>query len=160
MQKLGLVALCRVRHVYAADRLSVVLVNSAGEQTADDLTVQLPVQANTVMRPGDPPLLVLHLYDPDAKDGHTSLAPGPCPDALSFTQRLVRRAAATLVHIPIPGRRHWLDGLTPGAIEIGDLYLLQQPVDPLAIAIDVGGQSLTRLLLDEKHAKARPRDAA
>ena len=160
MQKLGLVALCRVRHVYAADRLSVVLVNSAGEQTADDLTVQLPVQANTVMRPGDPPLLVLHLYDPEAKDGHTSLAPGPCPDALSFTQRLVRRAAATLVHIPIPGRRHWLDGLTPGAIEIGDLYLLQQPVDPLAIAIDMGGQSLTRLLLDEKHAKARPRDAA
>ncbi len=160
MQKLGLVALCKVRHVYAADRLSVLLMNSAGEQMRDDLTLQLPVLANTIQRRMDPPLLVLKLYDPKAADGHTSLGPGPCPDALAFTAKQIRRSAATLIHIPIPDTRYWLESLQPGSIEIGDLYLLPAPVDPMAIAIDLSGQSLTRLLLDANHARARPRDAA
>jgi len=54
-QMLGLVALCKVRHVYAADRLSVMLINSGGHPTTDDLTIQLPVRAQTIQRPGEPP---------------------------------------------------------------------------------------------------------
>lgn len=159
-QRLGLVALCKVRHVYAADRLSVMLINSAGKQMLDDLTVQLPVDTNTIMRPGDPPLLVLKLFDPKAKDGHTSLALGPCPEAAKFTKSLIRKAAATLVHIPIPQRRSWLDSLTPGSIEIGDLLLLDHDPDPQTIAIAMSGRSLTQLLLAGRHAKVRPSDAA
>jgi hypothetical protein len=159
-QRLGLVALCKVRHVYAADRLSVMLVNSAGKQMRDDLTVQLPVDANTIMRPGDPPLIVLKLFDPGAKDGHTSLAPGPCPEAANFTRRLIRKAAATMVHIPIPDRSTWLDGLTPGSIEIGDLLLLDRDPDPQSIALAMSGRWLSELLVGHEHAKARSTDAA
>jgi len=158
--KLGLVALCKVRHVYAADRLSVILINSAGKLMADDLTVQLPVHANTIMRPGDPPLLALRLFDPAAKDGHTSLAPGPCPEAAQYTKLLVRKSVATLLHIPIPERRSWLDALSPGAIEIGDLYLLDTVPDPQSIAIAISGRSLTQLLIGANYAIARPQDAA
>lgn len=159
-QMLGLVALCKVRHVYAADRLSVYLINSAGAQTHDDLTLQLPVLANTILRPGEPPLLSLRLFDPQAADGKTSDAPGPCPVAAKCTRKLLSGSAATLVHIPVPARDQWLDGLQPGSIEIGDLYLLPIAPDPEAIAVAIAGaRSLSRVLLDRGYARAR-HDAA
>jgi hypothetical protein len=159
-QMLGLVALCKVRHVYSADRMSVYLVNSAGEQTHDDLTLQLPVLANTIMRPGDPPLMALKLFDPLAADGKTSDAPGPCPAAAKFTRRVLTQFQATLMHVPIPARDQWLDGLQPGSIEIGDLYLLPIAPDPESIAVAIAGaKSLSRVLVDRGFAKAR-HDAA
>jgi hypothetical protein len=125
-QLFGLVAPVRIRHVYAADRVSVQLLDLYGESTRDDLTIQLPCVANHVMRRSDPPLPVLRLYDPGASDGHTAMAPGPCPEARRFTERQLRAAAGVVCHIPIPnGNPHWLEGLQPGAIERGELYLIR-----------------------------------
>jgi hypothetical protein len=161
-QMLGLVAMCKVRHVYAADRYSVMLINSAGQQTADDLTIQLPVRAQTIERPGDPPLLVLKLYDPNATGGHTSMAEGPCPSARTFARKLVQGAKAALVHVPVPARHEWLSGLQPGSIELGDLYLLPEKPDPrsIAIAMPSTAVSLSRALIEAGMAKARSTDAA
>jgi len=120
----GLVTPCKVRHVYAGDRLSLQLADDAGHlMPDDDLTIQLPVRAQTVTRLGDPPLPALNLFDPHAADGHTSEAPGPCPVARSFVRRLCERAIFTVLHLPLPPRRGWLNSLCPGAIEIGELWL-------------------------------------
>lgn len=125
-QLLGIVALCRVRYVYAADRLSVMLLASDGGETGDDVTLQLPCVGNSVQRPGDPPLLALRLFDPAAEDGKTSLAPGPCPDATRATKRALRDCGVTAVHLPIMPRRGWMESLTPGILMQGELYLLPQ----------------------------------
>lgn len=130
----GLIVPVRVRHVYAADRFSLQLLNSYGhEMPKDDLTLQLSARAQMRMRPGDPPIHALKLFDRDAKDGKTSDAPGPCPSARTFAAKLIARSQRTVVHIPLPSRRGWLDSLCGGTIEIGELYLdmpreAEQPV--------------------------------
>lgn len=170
-QLLGIVALCRVRYVYAADRLSVMLLASDGGETGDDVTLQLPCVANSISRPCDPPLLALRLFDPSAADGRTSLAPGPCPNASRATKRALRDCGVTAVHLPIMPRRGWMESLTPGILMQGELYLLPgpRPVDPSpepdpadAIAMHdltrrrlslSGAQRLSELLVRAGHAQ-------
>lgn len=123
----GLVVPVEVLHVVAADRVNVTLIGDGGRKTGD-LTVQLPVSGATVMRRCDPPLLALHLYDPSAADGHTSKQPGPCPEARAFSQRLLRRAEQTLIHIPLPADRRWrrwIDAMVTGSVVRGELWVLE-----------------------------------
>ena len=120
----GIVTPVKVRHVYAADLLSVELVDHSGDLTSDDIVIRLPVAGNTVFRPADPPLLALHLYDEHANDGRTSETLGPCPNARQFTEHVLRRSAMLIAHVPIPSRRDWLSSLTPGVQCSGDLYTI------------------------------------
>lgn len=148
----GIVSPVHVRHAYAADLLSVVLIDASGSTTREDLVVKLPCRANTILRPGDPPLQALRLFDEQAADGHTSDAPGPCPQARRFCLQQLRRAKAVVLHVPIPRRPDWLDSLTPGVQCDGDLWLL----DP-----DQGPERLLSLLLIEGgHADASPEERA
>lgn len=158
-QLLGIVALCRVRYVYAADRLSIMLLANDGSETGDDITLRLPCMANYVVREGDPPLLALRLFDPSADRGRSSLSPGPCPKAARAVQKLLATAVATVVHIPIEARRDWLNSLVPGVTLTGNLYLLSQrptPLDPddddpPAITLD-DSFSLAHQLVQAGHA--------
>lgn len=119
---LGLVVPVRVRHVYACDLLSVEIINSAGGSTGDDLTVRLPVRGKSRVRPCDPPLIALSLFDDQACDGHTSDQPGPCPEARDAVDALLESAKAVHLHMPIPDRREFLQSLVPGRTEEGDIY--------------------------------------
>lgn len=159
MVLLGLVAICHVRHVYAADRFSIMLLSDVMRET-DDITLQLrDVGGNSVMRESDPPLLALRMFDPTAADGRAAAAPGPCPVARRFVERLIREAACVVAHVPIVNRRGWLDSLTAGCIETGELYLLPHPLEPpdgelIGSGINQEWQ-LSRQLLAAGHAHSR-----
>lgn len=162
-QLLGIVALCRVRYVYAADLLSIMLLADDRSETGEDITLRLPCVANHVLREGDPPLLALRLFDPAADGGRTSLAPGPCRDAARAARKAIDQAAAAVCHIPIQPRSQWLDSLTPGVLLTGELYLLPQlpdfpepddnaPLNRSRLRLD-GVDRLSRKLVQAGHAR-------
>ncbi|QDV23368.1 hypothetical protein [Aureliella helgolandensis] len=120
---MGLVTPVRIRHVYSAELISIGLLDASGGDSGDDLTIRLPVALRTHLRRGDPPPSALHLFDPQAADGHTSMALGPCPISRRWTDRYLRDTTAVIAHIPILCRRDWLHSMVPGAICDGDFYL-------------------------------------
>jgi hypothetical protein len=113
-----------VRHVYAADLFSVVLRGPRGESIRDDLLLALAgVRTVTIKRRLDPPPHAIKFYDPDAADGQTfATGLGPCPKARDAARRLIDRAAAVEVRIPVTGPG-WLESLGVGARVYGDLWL-------------------------------------
>lgn len=149
----GVITPVHVRHVYACNLISVELLSEDGTRTGDDLTIRLPVASNTLLRPGDPPLNALSLYDPAAADGRTSQALGPCPVARRYCRRRLQAARLVVLHLPIPNRRDWLASLLPGRIEYGDLYL-----DPPHLPSLSGAVRLATLLADVGHAQREEPD--
>jgi hypothetical protein len=142
-----------VRNVYAADLFSICLRGPSGESIGDDLTLALlGVKTATVIRFIDPPPHAMRLFDPDADGGRYKAAdPGPCPVARDTAARMIARASAVAVRIPIAGPG-FLETLTPGARVYGYLMIWQNgpPSDPVAGFLE-GGESIADLLAADGH---------